>query len=93
MKGLERGSTICLQWEEEHKKVAFGLTGEGEEDGAGTPCSGLHTAPNRAQKKRLSQTYKSPKVKDSNGGRTERKKEEEEEGASGGSPKLRAPQA
>ena len=73
--------------------VAFGLTGEGEEDGAETPCSGLHSAPNRAQTKRLSQTYKSPKVKDSKGEQPERKKEEEEEGASGGLPKLRAPQA
>ena len=36
--------------------------------------------PNRAQTKQLSQTYKSPKVRDSNGEQTERKKEEEEEG-------------
>ena len=79
-KGLVRGSTIFLQQEEEHKKVAFRLTGEGKEDGAGTPCSELHTAPNRAQKKRLSQTYKSLEVRDANGERTERKKEEEGEG-------------
>ena len=46
IKGLERGSPKIPQWEEEHNKVVFGLTGEGEEDGAGTPFSGLHTAPN-----------------------------------------------
>ena len=41
----------------------------------------------------LSQAYKNPKVKDSKGEQTERKKEEEKEGASGGSPRLQAPQA
>ena len=56
------------------------LTGEGEEEGAEAPRSGLHTAPNRAQTKRLSQPYKNPKVRGSDGEQTERKKEEEEEG-------------
>ena len=32
-----------------HKNIVFGLTGEGEEDGARTPCSRLHSAPNQAQ--------------------------------------------
>ena len=45
-KELERDSPKTLQWEEEHKNVVLGLTGEGEEDGAKTPYSGLHSAPN-----------------------------------------------
>ena len=79
-KGLERGSPKTMQWEEEHKKVVFRLTEEGEEDGTETPCSGLHSAPKWAQKKRLSQTYKSPKVRDSKGEQTERKKKEKRKG-------------
>ena len=59
--GLERGLNDSLQWKEEHKGVVLGLTGEGEEEGAGTPCSRLHTAPNWAQTKRLSKLYKSAK--------------------------------
>ena len=80
MKGLERGLTDSLQWKEEHKGVVLGLTREEEEEGAGTPCSGLHTAPNQAQTKRLSQPYKNPDVRGSDGEQMEGKKEEEEEG-------------
>ena len=78
--GIREGLTKSLQWKEEHKGVVLRLTREGEEEGAGTPCSGLHTAPNWAQTKRLSQLYKSPNVRGSDGEQTERKKEEEEEG-------------
>ena len=80
MKGLERGLTDSLQWKEEDKEVVLRLIGEGEEDGARTPYSKLHPAPNQAQTKRLSQPYKSPKVRGSEGEQTERKKKGEEEG-------------
>ena len=79
-KGLERGLTNSLQWKEENKEVVLRLTGVGEEEEAGTPCSGLHAAPNWAQTKRLSQPYKNPKVRGSYGEQTEREKREEEEG-------------
>ena len=82
-KGLERGLTDSLQWKEEDKEVVLRLTRVGEEEEAKTPCSGLHAAPNWAQTKHLSQPYKNPKVRGSEGEQTERKKEEEEEGSGG----------